>query len=343
MNKILAIALASMLMAGALVGCGAPAATSPEKPEAPASTGSEEKKVFTIGISQFAEHGALDASRDGFIDALADAGFKEGDNLKIALENAQGDTAVTTQIAQNFDTTGADLVYAIATPSAQSAMNVLGKKGTPIIYAAVTDPMSAGLAKEDGTNNGEITGVSDALPLDVQADLIKEMFPNAVKVGILYTTSEANSIVSIEEYQKLAPQYGFELEIVGVNTFSEISGATDAILPKIDVLANLTDNTIVSAMPTILDKAIRAKVPVFGSEVAQVEQGALAGEGIDYYKLGRQAGEMAAKILSGEKKASEIEYISLADTSTSVNKKTAAAIGVTVPQSVLDRASDIFE
>ena len=343
MNKILATALTAML-AIALIGCGAPAPAPDTESTAPAAgTGSDEGTVFTIGISQFAEHGALDASRDGFIDALADAGFTEGDNLKIALENAQGDTAVATQIAQNFDTTGADLVYAIATPSAQSALNVLGKKGTPVIYAAVTDPVSAGLANDDGTNAGEITGVSDALPLDVQADLIKEMFPDAVKVGILYTPSEANSIASIEEYQKLAPEYGFELEIVGVSTFSDISGATDAILPKVDVLANLTDNTIVSAMPTILDKAIRAKVPVFGSEVAQVEQGALAGEGIDYYKLGRQAGEMAARILKGEKKASEIEFISLAETSTSVNKKTAAEIGVTIPQPVLDRASEIFE
>lgn len=343
MNKTLATLLVALLTATMLVGCGAPADTPGTSSGGNTGTGSEEKAVYKIGISQFAEHGALDASRDGFIDALADAGYTEGDNLEIVVENAQGDTAVATQIAQNFDTTGADLVYAIATPCAQSAMNILEDKGTPVIYGAITDPISAGLAEEDGSAPCEITGVSDALPLDVQADLIKEIFPEAKTIGILYTTSEANSLASIEEYERLAPEYGFELEIVGVNTFSEIAGATDALLPKIDVLANITDNTIVSAMPTILDKALKAGVPVFGSEVAQVEQGALAGEGIDYYKLGRQAGDMAAQVISGEMKASEIEYIALAETSTSVNLKTAEALGVTIPQSVMDRAAEVFE
>ncbi len=333
MKKLLTSLLALTLAAGMLVGCG-------KSSDDTAST--TDDKSYTIGISQFAEHGALDNTRKGFLDALADEGIVEGENLTVEFENAQADTAVATQIAQNFVTQNVDLIYAIATPSAQSAFNASSKSGIPVVFGAITDPISAELAKADGSPAGEVTGVSDALPIESQLKMIREILPEAKTVGILYTTSEANSEAAIKDYEALVDQYGFKLELVGVNTIADIPGAADALLSKVDCLATLTDNTIVSAMPTILDKAFDAGVPVFGSEVEQVKIGCIAGEGIDYYALGQQAGKMAAKILKGEAKASEMPFEALAETSLYLNDAAIKKLGIEIPQSARDRAAEVF-
>ena len=218
---------------------------------------------YTIGISQFAEHGSLDNCREGFLEGLKEEGIEEGKNLTVKVNNADADMGTASQIAQSFVTDNMDLICAIATPSAQAAYNAAMEKGIPVVYTAVTNPVEAELATDDKMPVGAVTGTSDQLPVEAQLKMIREILPDAKTIGILYTTSEANSVYSISQYEELADQYGFTLETAGITSSSEISLATADLLTKVDCLTNLTDNTVVSSLPAILDQANEKGIPVF--------------------------------------------------------------------------------
>ena len=292
---------------------------------------------YRVGVGQFAQHGSLDNCYTGFIEGLAEAGFVEGDNLTVDLQNAQADMGITQQIAAQFAAENVDLMVGIATPMAQACYNA-ADGAIPTIFTAVTDPVAAGFVKEDGTAAGEVTGTSDALPVEAQLKMIRAMLPDATKIGILYTTSEVNSISAIAEYKALAPAYGFEIVESGISTTADIPLALDALLSKVDCLTNLTDNTVVSALALVLDKANAAGKPVFGSEIEQVKLGCAAAEGLDYIALGRQTGLMAAKVLKGEAKASEIPYEIITEPQLYVNSEALAKFGITLSDELAARA-----
>ena len=210
---------------------------------------------FTVGIGQFAEHGSLDNCRIGFLQGLADEGIVEGKNLTVLYENAQADGGTASQIMDNFLAKKADLICAIATPIAQSAYSAVKKDGVPVIYTAVTDPVAAELANADGTPVGEITGTSDKLPVTQQLEMIRKVLPDAKTIGIMYSTSEINSVSAIEEYKEAAGDYGFEIVESGISSTADIPLAADNLVEKVDCITNLTDNTVVSSLPVILDKA----------------------------------------------------------------------------------------
>ena len=291
---------------------------------------------YTVGIGQFAEHGSLDNCRTGFVEGLAEAGLVEGDNLTIIYQNAQADMGIAQQIAAQFAAKPVDLMVGIATPMAQACYNAAGE--IPTIYTAVSDPVSAGFADADGKAVGEVTGTSDALPVAAQLAMIRAMLPDAKAIGILYTTSEVNSLSTIETYKSLAPDYGFEIVESGISTSSDIPLALDALLPKVDCLTNLTDNTVVSALALVLDKANAANKPVFGSEIEQVKLGCAAAEGLDYIALGRQTGLMAAKVLTGEAKASDMAYEVISDPSLYINSDVLARFGIVLSDDLAARA-----
>ena len=292
------------------------------------------EKSYTIGISQFAEHGSLDNCREGFLEGLKEEGIEEGKNLTVEVKNAAADQGTAKQISDGFVSDKVDLVCAIATPSAQAAYNSAMNSDIPAVYTAVTDPVAAKLAKEDGTPAGNVTGTSDELPIKAQLEMIREMLPDAKNIGILYTTSEANSVSALAKYKELAGDYGF--------TIVDISLATDELLAEVDCLTNLTDNTVVASLATILDKANKQNIPVFGSEIEQVKIGCLAAEGLDYVALGKQTGKMAAEILKGEKKASDMNFETITEPGFYVNEKVAENLGVTVAQDLADEAVERF-
>ena len=292
---------------------------------------------YTVGIGQFAEHGSLDNCRTGFVEGLAEAGLVEGDNLTIIYQNAQADMGIAQQIAAQFAAKPVDLMVGIATPMAQACYNAAGDT-IPTIYTAVSDPVSAGFADADGKAAGEVTGTSDALPVAAQLATIRAMLPEEKAIGILYTTSEVNSLSTIETYKSLAPDYGFEIVESGISTSSDIPLALDALLPKVDCMTNLTDNTVVSALALVLDKANAAGKPVFGSEIEQVKLGCVAAEGLDYVALGRQTGLMAAKVLTGEAKASDMAYEVISDPSLYINSEALARFGITLSDELAARA-----
>ena len=292
---------------------------------------------YRIGIGQFAQHGSLDNCYTGFVEGLAEAGLVEGENLTIDPQNAQADMGIAQQIAAQFAAEKVDMMVGIATPMAQACYNA-ADGAIPTIFTAVTDPVAAGFVKEDGTAAGEVTGTSDALPVEAQLKMIRAMLPDATKIGILYTTSEVNSISAIAEYKALAPAYGFEIVESGISTTADIPLALDALLTKVDCLTNLTDNTVVSALALVLDKANAAGKPVFGSEIEQVKLGCAAAEGLDYIALGRQTGLMAAKVLKGEAKAIEIPYEIITEPQLYVNSEALAKFGITLSDELAARA-----
>ena len=334
-KKMISLMITAALLT-AFAGCGAETSAS-------GSENSSGGENYTIGISQFAEHGSLDNCREGFLEGLKEEGLEEGKNLTVKVNNAASDMGTAAQIAQSFAADDMDLICAIATPAAQAAYNAAMDKGIPVIYTAVTNPEEAQLADSDGNPVGAVTGTSDQLPVEAQLKMIRELLPEAQTIGILYTTSEANSVYSISQYEKLAGDYGFTLETAGVTSTSEVSLAAADLLDKVDCLTNLTDNTVVSALPSILDAANKKNIPVFGSEIEQVKIGCLAAEGLDYINLGKETGKMAAKILKGEASAEEMNYELLTDSSLYINQAVADNLGITIPDSMTERAVDVFE
>ena len=291
---------------------------------------------YTIGIGQFAQHASLDNCYEGFLMGLAEAGIVEGENLTVDYQNAQADMGIAQQIAGQFAGKKVDMMVGIATPMAQACYNAAGR--IPTIFTAVTDPVAAGFATAEGKATGDVTGTSDALPIEAQLKTIRAMLPDARKIGILYTTSEVNSLSAIEIYKQLAPDYGFEIVESGISTIADLPLAIDALLPKVDCLTNLTDNTVVSALALVLDKANAAKKPVFGSEIEQVKLGCIAAEGLDYIALGKQTGLMAAKVLKGEAKAGEIAYEIITEPGLYVNSNVLKQFGVTLSDELAARA-----
>lgn len=308
--------------------------------EAGAST---EEASYTIGIGQFAEHGSLDNCRTGFLQGLEKEGFKEGENLTVIYENAQTDGGTSSQIMDNFLAKKVDLICAIATPIAQSAYSASKDTGVPVIYTAVTDPVLAELAAADGTPVGNITGTSDKLPVESQLKMIRTMLPEAKNIGIMYSTSEVNSISAVEEYKKMAPEYGFEIVESGVSSPADIPLAADSLLEKVDCITNLTDNTVVSSLPLILNKAEKKGIPVFGSEIEQVKIGCLAAMGLDYISLGEQTGRMAAQVLRGEKKAEEMKFEVIEQAAFYGNSAVAENLGITIPEELSSSAAEMFD
>ena len=331
-KKMVTVLLTAAMVTAMAAGCGSSS-----------DPGSDKKESYTIGIEQFAEHGSLDNCREGFLKGLEAEGIKEGDNLTVKYKNAAADMGTAKQISDSLVSDKVDLVCAIATPSAQSAYNAAMKADIPVIYTAVTDPVAAELADKDGKPVGEVTGTSDKLPVEEQLKMIREMLPDAKKIGIMYTTSEANSVSAIEEYKSLVKKYDFELVEKGITTTADVSLAADDLLSKVDCITNLTDNTVVASLPTILDKANEKKIPVFGSEIEQVKIGCLAAEGIDYIALGKQTGKMAAKVLKGEAKASEQNFETITEPGFYVNNKVAENLGITVPDDLANNAVESFD
>ena len=294
--------------------------------------------VPVIGISQYGEHASLDNCREGFLQGLTDAGLVEGEDYEIIYQNAGFDNAIATQIAQSFSANNVALMCGIATPSATACFAAAEDKDIPVIFTAITDPVQAGLAE------GNITGTSDKLPVEAQLDLIRQLQPDAKTIGIIYTTSEPNSVSAIAEYEEKAGEYGFTIEALGVTAQSEVTQAADTLIGKgVDCLSNLTDNNVVGVLSSVLEKTDEAGIPVYGSEIEQVKLGCVASAGIEYVELGRQTGRMAAKILTGESSAYDMDYETISEYGIYINSEAMANFGIELPDSLTEKAIEASE
>ena len=295
-------------------------------------------EVPIIGINQYCSHGSLDNCREGFLQGLQEAGLVEGTDYTIDYQNANFDTNLATQIAQAFSAEDAALMVGIATPSATACYAAAEDKDIPVVFTAITDPVGAKL------DSGNITGTSDVLPVQGQLELIRAIQPEADTIGIVYTTSEANSVYSIGVYEELAADYGFTIEAIGVTAQSEVTQAVDTLISQgVDCLSNLTDNNVVGVLGSILEKTNEAGIPVYGSEIEQMELGCVAGAGLDYVQLGIQTGKMAAQILTGEATCEDLPYETIENYGLYVNSNALAAMGLTLPEDVAQNAEEVGE
>ena len=338
-KKFLSLIAVSAIL---LSACTSNAITTTTTEKVNSETEAIETKIYKVGIGQFAEHGSLDNCRIGFIEGMKEEGFVEGQNVTYQYDNAQTDGSAAVQIYNKYVSQKVDIAMAIATPMAQAAYSICKDTGIPVIFTAITDPIAAELANANGTPVGNVTGTSDKLPVEAQLKLMTEMFPDAKNIGILYTTSEVNSVSAIEEYKGLADKYGVNIVVQSIDQGSDMPLAVDAILPKVDVMTNLTDNTVVANMPVLIEKANEKKIPVFGSEIEQVHKGCIAAMGLDYVELGKQTGHMAAKILKGEEKITNMNFEVIENASLYMNKKVVENLGLNIDPSFEKRAVEVF-
>ncbi len=309
-SNLAAIVLASILV---LSGCNS---TSNEV----SRTSGE--NVFKIGISQLAEHPALDDTIKGFEDGLKELGV----NAEIIYKNAQGDIPNTVSIAQKFAADKVDLIFAIATPAAQSAKQATSN--IPVLFSAVTDPVKAEIVSDWKNVGSNVTGTSDMAPTASQLKMFKEINPEIKTIGILYNTSEANSQVQIEEVMKLAPAEGLEVVTVGVSNVSELPQAISSIVKKVDALYMITDNMVAASVELMSKVAIENNMVTVSAEETQVKGGLLVTNGLSYYELGKQTAKMAKEILVDKKDVSTIPVGTAEKTITTVNIKTLKALGL---------------
>lgn len=290
-------------------------------------------KVLKIGVVQLVEHSALDANYKGFVDGLAEAGYVDGENIKIDYQNAQGEQANCVTIAQKFVNGKSDLIFAIATPAAQAAANLTKK--IPIVISSVTDPESANLVASNSAPGKNVTGTSDLTPCAAQMELITTLFPEAKTVGMLYCSSEQNSHFQVKLAEEACEKLGLEYVEATVSNSNEIQQVTQSLCGKVDVIYSPTDNMIAAGMPLVAQVAIENKIPTIVGEEGMCKAGGLATYGINYYELGKQTARMAVRILKGESKPAEmpIEYLDTCDFL--VNEETAKALGLTIPADLL--------
>ncbi|MTI59076.1 MAG: ABC transporter substrate-binding protein [Firmicutes bacterium] len=302
--------------------------------------GNEEEQL-TIGIIQIVEHPALDAARDGFVDYLNENGYVVDEDVVYDMQNAQGDMANANTIARKFSNDKPDMILAIATPTAQAVANVV--KDIPILITAVTDPVDAGLVESAEKPGGNVTGTNDMNPIDQQFDLIVDFVPEVKRVGIIYNAGESNSLVQVELAKGVAKELGIELVEATADNSAAVLQAAQSLADRVDVIYVPTDNTVVSAVESVVKVAEDNDIPLITGEGTTVKRGALATVGIDYYGLGEQTGAMALKILKGEAEPATMPIESQRDAKLIINKKAAEAMSVTIPDELLDKANEIIE
>ena len=314
MKKLLSVAIALLASAFVLTGCN------------------EKNGKIKIGVIQLIEHPALDKSYQGFVDGLAEAGYKNGENIVIDYQNAQGEQANCVTIANKFVNDKDDLIFAIATPAAQAVANQT--KTIPILVTAVTDPESAKLVKSNEKPETNVSGTSDRTPVEAQIPLLKKIVPNAKTVGLLYCSSEANSIFQINLAKKACEENGLSYIEGSVSNSNEIQQVTQSLVGKVDAFYVPTDNMLAAGMANVAMVANEAKLPIICGEDGMVVSGGLATYGINYYELGKLTAKQAVKILKDGANPADmpIEYVDKFNFS--YNKETAEKIGVKIPENL---------
>lgn len=332
----------ALLLVAALIMmiCGC---TQPEPPAPGEGAEGEREAVaesYAIGIVQLVEHLALDEARAGFIDALDAEGFKEGENLTVDYKNAQGEMPTALTISEGFVADQVDLILAIATSAAQAAATATAE--IPILITAVTDPVEAGVVESMERPGTNVTGTTDMNPIKEQLELALEINPDVKNIGVIYNTGEVNSVVQVNIAKEVAPDLGINIvEAVATNS-GEVGTAAESLIGKVEAIYVPTDNTVVSALRTVVRVAEDHSLVLIAGDVESVENGAVATLGISYYGLGYQTGLMAADILQGADPAA-MAIVGSKEFTYAVNKTAAQNMGLELPQSLIDRADAIFE
>lgn len=293
-----------------------------------------------IGITQFQEHPALDDSRIGFIEAIEAAGYVIGQDIIIDYQNAQGDMTLVRTIAEKFVQGNYDMIYAIATPPLLAAAALTDE--IPIVFAAIRDPIGAQVVDSFERPGRNMTGTSHWIPVSDQIRLVQEMMPGVDRIGILYNAGEVNSRIQVEEAREWAKAEGITLVERTVASTAEVHQAAESLVGQAEVIFLPTDNTAVSALESILAVGERFQIPVIASDISTAERGAAAAYGADFVKLGRQAGDIALRILfeGADPATTPVETQAVLDLA--INEDAAKRMGLDIPPDVLARARYLY-
>ncbi|MCJ8520175.1 putative ABC transport system substrate-binding protein [Pseudorhizobium tarimense] len=294
----------------------------------------------TVAVTAIVEHPALDAVRDGIKEKLAEAGYKEGENLTFLYESAQGNPGTAAQIARQFVGEEPTVIVPISTPSAQAVVSAT--RDIPVVFTAVSDPVGGQLVKDMKAPGGNVTGISDMSPVADHVALIKEITPEAKSIGFIYNTAEANSVSTLAALKEEAAKAGLEVIESVATKSAEVQGAARALVGRADVIYIPTDNTIVSAFEAAVGVAEEAKLPLYAGDTDSVARGAVAALGFNYFDVGNQTGEVVVRVLKGEAPG-DIPVSVATGTDLLINKSAAEKMGVTFPESVLSRATRVVE
>ena len=293
------------------------------------------QELRTVAVTAIVEHPALDAARQGIKDQLAAAGYVEGHNLDLLFESAQGSPAAAARIARRLVLEAPDVIVAISTPSAQAVASAT--REIPVVFSAVTDPIGAGLVANLERPGGNVTGISDLSPLGLQLDLIREIAPDTRRLGVIYNPGEANAMRLVELIRQEAPARHLKLVEAVAARAGDVDTAAQSLVGKADAFYVPTDNTVVAALEAVVEVATDHRLPVFAGDTNAVPRGAIAALGFNYYDLGRQTGKIVARVLGGADPGDiPIEGVQL--TELYVNPGAAAAIGLSIPPALLERA-----
>jgi len=299
------------------------------------------KKTYVIGITQIITHQALDDNRQGFMYQLAIEGFVEGDNVEYIFRNANGDMTLAATIANQFVADKVDLILAISTPIAQACVQAVEGTNIPVVFGSVTDPVAAGLIDSWDNPGGQVTGISDWADVPTQVRLVLDVVPSVKKLGTIYNAGETNSLVQIEALKNAKSSLGLTSIVEATaSTTAEVLTAAQSLVGQVDAIWIPTDNTVVAGIAAVVSVCEANDIPLFAADTATVKNGAIGAIGVDYYELGKECGKVAARILRGEKPA-DIPAKKVALSGLSLSPTNAAAMGVTIPEAVLDRATEI--
>lgn len=299
---------------------------------------SDNKDVIKIGLVQLVEHTSLDQIRESIIDQLEEEGYVDGENIEIDYQNAQNEQSNLKTICQGFVADDTDVIIAITTPAAQVAMGETDD--IPIVFSAVTDPVASGVVADLENPGGNITGTSDAISVDQIMSLAEEITPGFKTIGALYNSSETNSVSVVEDLKEYAKDNGFKVEDAAITSANEIQPAAQNLAKKCDVVFSPIDNTVASSIATANDVFIENKIPFYVAADSMVKDGALATCGINYEELGKETADMVIEIINGSDPAS-MPVRTMKDLGVYINSDTAKNLGIEIPQSVLDKATDL--
>lgn len=322
MKKVTAILLVLAMVMMMLSGCGSKNAESGDE-------------MFKVGIIQLMEHPSLDTIRESIIEGLEDEGYVEGKNLKIEYQNGQNDMSTMKNIAQTFVGDECDVIVAIATPAAQAALSETTE--IPIVFAAITDPVGAGLVDSLDNPGGNVTGTSDEVSAEMIMNLAKDITPDFKTIGVLYNIGEDNSVSVVAQLKEYAGENGYKVIESTVTNTGEVQQAAQYLADKVDIVFSPIDNTVASSMAVATETFNNAGIPFYVSADSMVNDGGLATCGIDYTVLGRETAAMIADILEGADPAA-IAVRKMSEMSVYVNKETAKALNIEIPQAILDKA-----
>lgn len=294
----------------------------------------------TVAVTAIVEHPALDAVRDGVKDELEANGYKTGDNLTFVYESAQGNPTTAAQIARKFVGDRPDVIVAIATPSAQALVSAT--KDIPIVFSAVTDPLGAKIVGNMEKPGGNVTGLSDMSPIAQHLDLISEITPGAKRIGVPYNPGEANAVSLVDALKAEAPGKGLSIVTAAAPKSSDVLAAARSLVGKVDAIYVPTDNTIVTALESVIKVGTENRIPVYAGDTDSVGRGAIAALGFNYYDIGRQTGQVVLRVLKGEKPG-DIPVRIAKGTDLFVNPAAAKKMGVTIPQELIARATKVVE